>query len=187
MRFGKRAVALVGFSLTTIFMAAFILLPADSIGATYGLELVRALCVRADDSAHLGDVRRRRRLRGVEDRPPYDGRRLRDDSLRAEDGLSLGGAIGGLAAVGLRLSRRTRRRPSTRCWAFGSRSASIPAIFLCVVVVLSACSTESRARSTSRWRPSWPSAADAMRRCGGAGTVIGAEGSSCDRQMNSDA
>ena len=59
---------------------AFVLLPAGSIGATYGLELVRALVVRADDSAHLGDVRRRRRLRGMEDRPPRDGCRLRDDS-----------------------------------------------------------------------------------------------------------
>src|SRR5262249_24500148 len=44
MRFGKRAVAIVGFSLGTIFLAAFILLPAGAIEATFGLELIRALC-----------------------------------------------------------------------------------------------------------------------------------------------
>src|SRR5438445_13448970 len=43
MKSGKRAVALTGFTLTTIFMAAFIFLPATSIEATYGLELIRAL------------------------------------------------------------------------------------------------------------------------------------------------
>jgi GPH family glycoside/pentoside/hexuronide:cation symporter len=43
IRFGKKAVALVGFSLTTIFMALFILLPADAIGATLVLEYLRAL------------------------------------------------------------------------------------------------------------------------------------------------
>jgi glycoside/pentoside/hexuronide:cation symporter, GPH family len=43
MRFGKRTVARVGFSLATVFVAAFILMPADSIGATYGLEMIRAL------------------------------------------------------------------------------------------------------------------------------------------------
>jgi Na+/melibiose symporter-like transporter len=43
MRFGKRAVALVGFSLTTIFMAAFVLLPAEAIGTTFLMEYLRAL------------------------------------------------------------------------------------------------------------------------------------------------
>jgi glycoside/pentoside/hexuronide:cation symporter, GPH family len=42
IRFGKKAVALVGFIFTTIFIAAFILLPADAIGTTYLLELARA-------------------------------------------------------------------------------------------------------------------------------------------------
>ena len=87
--------------------------PARS-SATYGLELVRALVVRADDSAHLGDVRRRRRLRRVEDRAPHDGRRVRDDSLRSQDRPEPRRRDRGLAAVGLRLSRQRRRRPSTR-------------------------------------------------------------------------
>jgi Na+/melibiose symporter-like transporter len=44
MRFGKKAVAITGFALATAFAAAFILLPADAIAATYVLEWVRALC-----------------------------------------------------------------------------------------------------------------------------------------------
>jgi Na+/melibiose symporter-like transporter len=43
IRFGKRAVAIAGFSLTTVFMGLFILLPPDAIGATFVLEWVRAL------------------------------------------------------------------------------------------------------------------------------------------------
>ena len=43
IRFGKKAVAIAGFSLTTIFMAGFILLPPDAIGATLLLEYLRAL------------------------------------------------------------------------------------------------------------------------------------------------
>jgi Na+/melibiose symporter-like transporter len=43
IRFGKRVVAIVGFSLTTIFMALFILLPPDAIGTTLVLEYLRAL------------------------------------------------------------------------------------------------------------------------------------------------
>jgi glycoside/pentoside/hexuronide:cation symporter, GPH family len=44
MRFGKKAVALVGFILTTVAVALFILLPADAISTTYIMELVRAAC-----------------------------------------------------------------------------------------------------------------------------------------------
>jgi Na+/melibiose symporter-like transporter len=43
IRFGKKAVALVGFCLATIFMSLFILLPANAIGATLVLEYLRAL------------------------------------------------------------------------------------------------------------------------------------------------
>jgi Na+/melibiose symporter-like transporter len=42
-RFGKKAVAIAGFSLTTIFMAAFVLIPAESIGVIFLMEYVRAL------------------------------------------------------------------------------------------------------------------------------------------------
>jgi GPH family glycoside/pentoside/hexuronide:cation symporter len=43
IRFGKKAVVQLGFAITTIFMAAFIFLPADAIGATFALEYIRAL------------------------------------------------------------------------------------------------------------------------------------------------
>lgn len=43
IRFGKKAVVQLGFALTTLFMAAFIFLPADAIGATFALEYIRAL------------------------------------------------------------------------------------------------------------------------------------------------
>ena len=43
VKYGKKAVALVGFSSTTIFMAAFILLPPNSISALFFLEYARAL------------------------------------------------------------------------------------------------------------------------------------------------
>ena len=42
-RFGKRAVAIAGFSVTTIFMAAFVLLPAQSIGTIFLMEYLRCL------------------------------------------------------------------------------------------------------------------------------------------------
>jgi Na+/melibiose symporter-like transporter len=43
MKFGKKAVAIAGFSLTTIFMAMFALIPADAVGSIFLLEYVRAL------------------------------------------------------------------------------------------------------------------------------------------------
>jgi Na+/melibiose symporter-like transporter len=43
MKFGKKAVAIVGFSLTTIFMGLFALLPPGAVGTLFILEYVRAL------------------------------------------------------------------------------------------------------------------------------------------------
>ncbi len=43
MKFGKKAVAIAGFSLTTIFMGLFALLPPDAVGTLFLLEYVRAL------------------------------------------------------------------------------------------------------------------------------------------------
>lgn len=42
-KFGKKAVAIAGFSLTTIFMALFALLPREAVGSIFLLEYVRAL------------------------------------------------------------------------------------------------------------------------------------------------
>jgi Na+/melibiose symporter-like transporter len=43
IRYGKRAVALVGFSVTTVFMAAFVLLPSGAVGTLFLMEYARAL------------------------------------------------------------------------------------------------------------------------------------------------
>jgi Na+/melibiose symporter-like transporter len=42
IKFGKKAVALAGFALTTVFMAAFIFLPADNIWATFVMVWLRS-------------------------------------------------------------------------------------------------------------------------------------------------
>ena len=42
-RFGKKAVAIAGFSTTTVFMALFVLLPPESVGTMFLLEYLRAL------------------------------------------------------------------------------------------------------------------------------------------------
>ena len=43
MRFGKRAVALAGFTISLVFMAMFYWVPTDNIGAIFGVEFFRAL------------------------------------------------------------------------------------------------------------------------------------------------
>ena len=43
IRFGKKAVALIGFSLTTLFMAAFIFLPGDAIWGIFINDWLRAI------------------------------------------------------------------------------------------------------------------------------------------------
>jgi Na+/melibiose symporter-like transporter len=43
IRFGKKVIVQIGFALAAIFMASFIFLSADAIGATFALEFLRAL------------------------------------------------------------------------------------------------------------------------------------------------
>jgi GPH family glycoside/pentoside/hexuronide:cation symporter len=134
MRFGKRAVALVGFSLTTIFMAAFILLPAGSIEATYGLELVRALCYAPTipliwamfaDVADYAEWKTSRRTTGVI---------FATILFALKTGLSLGGAIAGWLLAGYGYQPNAAQTPHS---LLGIRlTVSVyPAIFLAIVVV----------------------------------------------------
>jgi GPH family glycoside/pentoside/hexuronide:cation symporter len=44
MRFGKKLIAIAGFGLSGIFMAAFIFVPADTIWSIFILDWLRALC-----------------------------------------------------------------------------------------------------------------------------------------------
>ena len=133
-RFGKRAVALVGFSLTTIFLAGFILLPATSIEATYGLELVRALAYAPTipliwamfaDVADYAEWKTGRRTTGVV---------FATILFALKTGLSLGGAIAGWLLSGYGYRANTTQ---TEHALMGIRlTASVyPALFLAVVVV----------------------------------------------------
>jgi len=131
--FGKRAVALVGFSLSTIFLAAFILLPSDAIGATFALEWIRQLCYSPTipliwamfaDVADYTEWKTNRRITGVIFATILFG---------LKTGLSLGGAITGwlLSAYGYQANVTQTERA-----LLGIRlTLSIyPALFLCVVI-----------------------------------------------------
>ena len=132
-RFGKRAVAIVGFSLATIFMAAFILLPKDAIGATFVLEWVRSLCYAPTipliwsmfaDVADYAEWKTHRRITGVV---------FATILFALKTGLSLGGAIAGwlLSGYGYKANEQ-----QTEHALLGIRmTISIyPAIFLTIVV-----------------------------------------------------
>lgn len=133
-RFGKRAVALAGFSLTTVFLASFVLLPPTSIAGTYGLELVRAICYAPTipliwamfaDVADYAEWKTGRRATGVV---------FATILFALKTGLSLGGATAGwlLSGYGYRANAT-----QTAHALLGIRlTASVyPALFLCVVVV----------------------------------------------------
>ena len=104
IKFGKKAVALTGFSFATVFLAAFALLPADAVGSIYLLEYCRALAYAPTipliwamfaDVADYAEWTTGRRTTGVIYATVLFG-------LKA--GLSIGGAIAGylLSAYGYR-------------------------------------------------------------------------------------
>jgi Na+/melibiose symporter-like transporter len=134
MRFGKRAVSIVGFSLTTIALASFILLPATSIEAIYGLELVRALTYAPTipllwamfaDTADYAEWKTGRRATGVV---------FATILFALKSGLSLGGAISGWVLSGYGYQPNTTQTPHA---LLGIRlMASVyPAVFLIIAVV----------------------------------------------------
>jgi glycoside/pentoside/hexuronide:cation symporter, GPH family len=134
MRFGKKAVALVCFVLATILAAAFILMPADAIAATYVLEWVRALAYAPTipliwamfaDVADYGEWTNGRRTTGVVFATIMFG-------LKA--GLSLGGAIAGWLLSGYGYVANVAQTPHA---LRGIRlTVSVyPALFLLIVVV----------------------------------------------------
>lgn len=95
IRFGKKAVGIAGFVITTIFMVAFIFLPPDAVGATLALEWLRTLSYGVTvpliwamfaDVADYAEWTTGRRTTGVIYATILFG-------LKA--GLSLGGAIAG--------------------------------------------------------------------------------------------
>ncbi|MEO7458277.1 MAG: MFS transporter [Gemmatimonadaceae bacterium] len=132
-RFGKRIVAIVGFTLATIFMAAFILLPADAIGATYLLEWIRALSYAPTipliwamfaDVADYAEWKFNRRITGVVFATILFGLKM---------GLSLGGAIAGWLLSGYGYQANVAQSPSA-LQGIRMTVSIYPAIFLCIVV-----------------------------------------------------
>jgi Na+/melibiose symporter-like transporter len=134
MRFGKRAIAIVGFLLSAIALSAFILLPSTSIEAMFGLELVRALMYAPTipllwamfaDTADYAEWKTGRRSTGVI---------FATILFALKTGLSIGGAISGLVLSVYGYQPNTTQTPHA---LLGIRlmASVFPAIFLVIAVV----------------------------------------------------
>jgi glycoside/pentoside/hexuronide:cation symporter, GPH family len=133
IRFGKKAIVAVGFGLTAVFMASFIFLPADAIGALFTLEYLRALAFAPTipllwamfaDVADYAEWKTGRRTTGVIYATIMFG-------LKA--GLSLGGAMAGWLLSGYGYVPNV---PQTAKALLGIRMtiSVYPAVFFLVVV-----------------------------------------------------
>jgi Na+/melibiose symporter-like transporter len=138
MKFGKKAVAIVCFSLTTIFMIMFILLPADKLGATFLLEFVRALSYAPTipliwamfaDVVDYAEWTTGRRTTGVIYATILFGLKL---------GLSLGGAITGWLLSGYGYVANVAQTPHA-LEGIRMTVSVYPAIFLVIIVVCLFC------------------------------------------------
>ena len=134
MRFGKKAVALVCFTLAAILAAAFILLPADAIGTTFVLEWVRALAYAPTipliwamfaDVADYGEWTTGVRTTGVV---------FATIMFALKAGLSLGGAIDGWLLSGYGYVANAAQTPHALLGIRLTMSV-YPSLFLIVVVV----------------------------------------------------
>lgn len=133
-RFGKRAVALAGFSLTTVFMAAFYLLPPDNVGALFLMEYARALTYAPTipllwamfaDVVDYSEWKTGRRITGVIYATILFG---------LKTGLSLGGAIAGWLLSGFGYRANAVQTPE----ALNGISliiSLVPSVFFGVVIV----------------------------------------------------
>jgi Na+/melibiose symporter-like transporter len=134
MRFGKKAIALAGFSMAAIFMASFMLLSSDSIGAAFALEYLRAisfapaiplLWAMFADVADYAEWKTKRRTTGV----IYATIMF---SLKA--GLSLGGAMAGWLLSGYGYIPNVQQTAKA---LLGIRMtiSIFPAVFYCLIVI----------------------------------------------------
>ena len=134
IRFGKKAVVQVGFALTVVFMACFILLPADAVGATFAMEFFRALAFAPTipllwamfaDVADYAEWRTGRRTTGVI---------YATIMFALKTGLSLGGALAGwlLSAYGYKANVAQTARA---LWGIRMTVSVYPAIFFLMVVI----------------------------------------------------
>jgi Na+/melibiose symporter-like transporter len=134
IRFGKRAVALVGFSLTTIFMGLFILLPPDAIGTTFVLEWIRALTYAPTipllwamfaDVVDYAEWKTGRRTTGVI---------YATIIFALKAGLSLGGAIAGWLLSGYGYQPNVAQTPEA-LQGIRMTISIYPTIFFLIVIV----------------------------------------------------
>ena len=134
VKFGKRAVALAGFTLTTIFMALFILLPPDAVGPLFLMEYARALTYAPTipliwamfaDVVDYSEWKTGRRITGVIYATILFG---------LKTGLSLGGAIAGwlLSSYGYRPN--AAQTPQT-LHGISMMISVIPSLFFGIVIV----------------------------------------------------
>jgi glycoside/pentoside/hexuronide:cation symporter, GPH family len=133
-RFGKKAVALTGFTFSTIFLTLFIFLPSDSIVATFVLEFFRALAYAPTipllwamfaDVADYIEWKSSRRITGVV---------FATVLFALKAGLSLGGAIGLWILSGFGYQPNTIQTPGALLGIRMSISV-FPAICLGIVIV----------------------------------------------------
>jgi glycoside/pentoside/hexuronide:cation symporter, GPH family len=138
IRFGKRAVALVGFSLTTIFMALFILLPPEAVGSLFILEYVRALTYAPTipliwamfaDVVDYAEWKTGRRTTGVIYATILFGLKV---------GLSLGGALAGWFLSGFGYRANAVQTPEA-LQGIRMTISVFPAIFFGIVIVCLLC------------------------------------------------
>jgi GPH family glycoside/pentoside/hexuronide:cation symporter len=138
IRFGKKAIALVGFSLTTIFMALFFLLPPAAIGTTLILEYLRALTYAPTipllwamfaDVVDYAEWKTGRRTTGVIYATILFG-------LKA--GLSLGGAIAGWLLSGYGYQANAAQTPEA-LKGIRMTISVYPAIFFFIVLACLFC------------------------------------------------
>ncbi|MDB4917845.1 MAG: sugar (Glycoside-Pentoside-Hexuronide) transporter [Gemmatimonadetes bacterium] len=132
-KYGKRTVAIVGFSFATIFLAMFIALPPDRIGYTFVLEWIRALAYAPTipliwamfaDVADYAEWKFSRRTTGVIFATILFG---------LKTGLSLGGAIAGWLLSGYGY-RANVAQTENALLGIRMTMSVYPAIFLAIVV-----------------------------------------------------
>ncbi len=138
IRFGKRAIAIAGFSVTTLFMAAFIFLPADAVGATFVLEWLRALSYAPTipliwamfaDVVDYAEWKTGRRTTGVIYATILFG---------LKTGLSLGGAIAGWLLQGYGYRANAVQTPQA-LQGIRMTVSVYPALLFVVVVICLLC------------------------------------------------
>src|SRR5271157_2825346 len=136
IRFGKKAVAIAGFSMTTIFMASFVLLPPTAIGTVFILEYLRVLTYGPTvpliwamfaDVVDYAEWKTGRRTTGVIYATILFG-------LKA--GLSLGGAIAGWLLSGYGYRANAVQTPEALKGIRMTISVYPAAFFLIVIVCL---------------------------------------------------